>query len=79
MTFPMAYNERIFHLEGGLPMRFLRLTLVFLSAFALVLGCSSEKQMEQSMESAQPTSAGSDAATTTTAYQEITLDVTGMT
>jgi hypothetical protein len=84
----ITYNECAFlkSNQGGIRMRILKLSLVCCAALALVIGCASEKKMESEpsstdvkMEPSQPASSTTGAATTTEAYQEVTLDVTGMT
>jgi hypothetical protein len=49
-------------------------------AMVFIIGCASEKKMEsQTTETAQEASTKADSAITPAAYQEVTLNVTGMT
>jgi copper chaperone CopZ len=58
-------------------MRMLKFTLICGVAIVLMIGCTSEKQVEQTGQAAS--TKASAPAITTTAYQEVTLNVTGMT
>ena len=69
-------------------MRILKLTLVCCIAMLLVIGCASEKKMEQAAETAQsePETSAADTAASTdmseaapATHEQITLSVTGMT
>lgn len=67
-------------------MRLLKLTLICCIAILLVIGCASEKKMEQTAETAQPASTEAETAASSdmseaapAAHEQITLNVDGMT
>ena len=67
-------------------MRILKLTLICCIAMLLAIGCASEKKMEQAAESAQPATTEADTTASTDmsaaaplTYEQITLNVDGMT
>ena len=67
-------------------MRIINLALICCIGILLVIGCASEKKMEQAAETAQPeTSAAAATASTdmseaaSAAHEQITLSVAGMT
>ena len=67
-------------------MRILKLTLICCIAMLLVIGCASEKKMEQTADTAQPATTEADTTASTdmseaapAAHEQITLDVDGMT
>ena len=67
-------------------MRLLKLTLICCIAMLLVIGCASEKKMEQTADTAQPATTEADTAASSdmseaapAAHEQITLNVDGMT
>ena len=67
-------------------MRLLKLTLICCIAMLLVVGCASEKKMEQTADTAQPATTEADTTVSTdmseaalAAHEQITLDVDGLT
>lgn len=67
-------------------MRLLKLTLICCIAMLLVVGCASEKKMEQTADTAQPATTEADPTVSTdmseaalAAHEQITLDVDGLT
>lgn len=61
-------------------MYLLKFILTCCMAMVFIIGCASEKKMEsQTTETAQEASTKADSAITPAAYQEVTLNVTGMT
>ena len=67
-------------------MRILKLTLICSIAMLLVIGCASEKKMEQAAETTQPATTETDTTASTdmsaaapATHEQITLNVNGMT
>ena len=67
-------------------MRILTLTLICCIAILLAIGCTSEKKMEQTTETAQPATTEAETTASTdmseaapAAHEQITLNVDGMT
>ncbi len=67
-------------------MRILKLTLICCVAILLAIGCASEKAMEKAAETAEPATTKAETTASTdmseaapAAYEQVTLDVDGLT